>query len=64
MYGLFNPIFFKSKFPKEPKIKMRTVTSIYPPPGLNLALPGLFKLKLLLVFIIDWKIYLKKNTIL
>ena len=32
--------FFRSKNQVQPKLKMRTVTPIYPPPGMNLEIPG------------------------
>ncbi|KRW99545.1 hypothetical protein PPERSA_02403 [Pseudocohnilembus persalinus] len=35
----FKPQYFLRKYPVEPKLRRRTVTPIYPPPGLNLQIP-------------------------
>ena len=38
---IINPVYFKSKYPKEPMVRMKSVSPIMPSPGLSLNLPGI-----------------------
>lgn len=57
-----NMYFYRGKHQTQPKLRMRTVKPIYPPPGENLELPGIsysclaesFRLDTRTVFTQDW----------
>lgn len=49
--------FFKADVKKQPKMRLRSIVPIFPPPGLNLKLPGIQyknELFLILKYIIEW----------